>query len=736
MEILSKINNFFNRTSAKNAALPPVTFDLMASDISIFERFGLSQSRGVPVKDGEAYLAYRRHELVYACINKIADVMGDAEIVVERRRRDGEWESVAGHALTALFRRPNGEQTGRDLRRLLIQSEQCTGLFYVYVNRSGAGIPAEIQVLHPSRVNPRKDSNGKLLYYEYLATGGRTIRLKVEDVWCRRRPDLLDQAFGFPPVKVALRSINSDIGMTDYVDAFFDSDGTPSGILSVKHALNDVQKERMKEEWRDRYGRFGRDHKGVAVLDADLDYQRIGSNLNELASEELSGRFESRICSVFGVPPNLVGAYVGLQHVTANASAKADLRNFWDNKISPELASLREWLTWFILPEFEPLDQIKADRIRVGFDISQVAFLQDDVDGIHDRARKNLQAGGWTVNEFREATGQKVDPDGDYYIQPSSVVPVSPENRSLAAFEKVEQGKEPSDGENDATGDANGQSEAADDEDEPDKRNIDDAKRRPVLTLVKKKSKSVAFDGLTLHREPTEIEKAIGLKTIVEEHKTLSAALSATLSRFRTSLIDQAVTNLDGVSTAEAAEMQLIPDLKAKKSVANVIKKAYRQGVLQIERELSSGKKDDDRGDIEDELDEITDLVISKMVSEVRSRAINGYVMLKLLLDYTVEKLRTLLKGESEKFLEQLAANTVNAAINRGRTDEGKRRSGEWKRVYYSAILDSGTCEACEEADGLEADDAADLPSVPNPECAGGANCRCMHIYVAGTEVE
>ena len=93
-----------------------------------------------------------------------------------------------------------------------------------------------------------------------------------------------------------------------------------------------------------------------------------------------------------------------------------------------------------------------------------------------------------------------------------------------------------------------------------------------------------------------------------------------------------------------------------------------------------------------------------------------------------------LLEGESIKFIDLLAENAVNAAMQRGRGDEGKRLSEEWRTVIYSAILDSGTCGTCEDADGEEADDPADLPSAPNPECAGGANCRCMHVYVAASE--
>ena len=49
--------------------------------------------------------------------------------------------------------------------------------------------------------------------------------------------------------------------------------------------------------------------------------------------------------------------------------------------------------------------------------------------------------------------------------------------------------------------------------------------------------------------------------------------------------------------------------------------------------------------------------------------------------------------------------------------------------LVYSAVLDNATCQPCGDADG-ETGQLIDLPPVPNPECPGGASCRCIHIAV------
>lgn len=670
-----------------------------------------------------AFMAYRSHELVYACINKIADVMNDVEIIVEKQNSKKEWDKVDGHPLPGMFKRPNKLQTGRDFRRLLVQSEQSSGIFYIAINRSGAGIPVELLILNPTRVVARTGRNSLTLsHYEYTRVDGQVINIKPEDMLIRRRPDLLDQFFGYAPLAAALKSVNSDLGLTDYVDAFFESDGTPSGILKIKNAsISDTKKEALQAQWRQKYSRGGSNQKGLAVLDENAEYQKIGSNLDELASQELSGRFESRICAVFGVPPNLVGAQVGLEHVTANATAKAELRNFWDNKISGELAALREWLTWFVLPEFEDIGLIQAEKIRVGFDLSQCAFLQEDVDGIHKRARENFRAGFWTLNETREATGMAPDKEAgdDYYVQQNTVFAISPAMRALEAEKEPEAGNDPKQPEN---------------TDSEDDANADEAENGKALTGGIQK-KTFDLDGLTLGREPQGIELVIDLKQIAADLESEKEKLAKILKRFRVSLIDQAVTKLDKLDPADAHTLVLVPDAITQKQIAKSIRSAYQAGQQQIIAELTAQAAKNIAGVLElkdDPLDqdELADLTISRIINEIQKRAVDWYTMLKLLLDYTSEKLRDKLLGESEKWIDQLAGNTANISIQYGREAEIENNLDQIDRCEYSAIMDANTCGPCGDADGETGATPADLPDTPNPDCEGGSNCRCFIIGV------
>lgn len=704
-----------------------------------WERWGLNRPTRIRYDSESAFTAYRTHELVFACINKIADVMNDAEIIVEIKNSKGEWEKKDGHMLPALFKRPNQNQTGRDVRKLMVQSEQSMGRFYAHIERSRAGIPVQMTVLNPNRVEPVYNSTEtEVIGYEYHAKNGKRVPLKIEDLLIRRRPDLLDQFNGYAPLSAALKSINSDLGFTDYVDAYFESDGTPSGILKILNQnVPETKREAIQAQWKKKYSRGGSNQKGIAVLDQNAEFQKIGANLNELESDSLSGRFESRICSVFGVPPNLVGAYVGLLHVTANATAKAELQNFWDNKISGELSVMREWLTWFVLPLFENLEAIQADKIRVGYDISNVAFLQEDVIEQHTRARENFKAGGWTLNEFRLATGMIPDPDGDYYLQPSSLAALSPENRALEAFEKVEQGKDPDDEE---TPDEEAPDEEEDDPKLPELEEDEDDPKKHLHTNLEKKT--FDLEGLILGREPRGAEILIDLKKIVSDYETEREKVSKILKKFRLELIAQAVEKLDNLTSQSAHTLTLVPDPKRRKEIAKLLRSAYQAGRDQITEEITVQqhakgnefinfqKADDAERSYLEYLEELTDGLVSRIINEITGRAVNEYLSLKLLNDYIASKLTDILIEQSEKFIDSIAGSTVNAAIAVGRDDEIKDNIDQIGEVEYSAILDANTCGPCEDADGKTAQDPLDLPQAPNPDCEGGERCRCIHVAV------
>lgn len=666
---------------------------------------------------------YARNELAFACINKIADVMNDAELTVEKLNSKNEWETIKAHPALSLLEKPNSEEIGEDFRRKMVQSENFAGLCYIRLIRPRPqAAPVGLYILNPNRVMPQMDySQNRIVEYRYTNPAGMPQTIAPEDILIRRRADLTEEFYGLAPLAVAANTIDGDEALTDYVNSFFDgADGTagiPAGILKFKRTISPEFAEMKRKLWKK-----NTKASEIQVLDDEADFQVLGAKLNELASDSIRWQNEAKICGIFGVPPILVGAYVGLRFSNQRAGVKEALTDFWYNKISPELKVLRKWLTWNFLPLFEDAGQIKAGRIRFNYDLTQMLALQEDLSDLHARARANFSAGGWTLNEFRDATGKKPDPKGDYYLQPFNLEALTPENRALTAAQKIEQGTDPTE-------------------------TAPEDSQKTLLSLKTQKTpekKTFEFEGLTLSREPTAAEKLIDLKSLVSDLDAQTEQINKSLMRFRDALIDQAARNARSRDDRTIHALTLDRDEPLSARIQASLTEAFEKGRDQIEREIGAQRNEkrlphlETKKTLEEKIREklkgVSDNLISKILNEIQSRAINLWVALKL-LDFAGEEffdeLKKRLFGESDKFVENISKAGANLAISAGRNYEISERRDEWNEVEYSAILDKNLCENCKRWDGKRSKNPEEeLPQVPNAECLGATNCRCFWITI------
>jgi hypothetical protein len=69
--------------------------------------------------------------------------------------------------------------------------------------------------------------------------------------------------------------------------------------------------------------------------------------------------------------------------------------------------------------------------------------------------------------------------------------------------------------------------------------------------------------------------------------------------------------------------------------------------------------------------------------------------------------------------------------------DEAARIMGGVSEVERSALLDSETCEPCQQMDGRRApfnSSEHDALVPPDRNCQGGPKCRCVLLYLRGEE--
>jgi len=368
------------------------------------------------------------NELVFACLHAKATASLDPRLVVQQRTAKNEYVEIPGHPMRQLIMRPNSQMTESDLMKAAIVSWDVSNPRRFYCEKKYKGnLLTELYPLNPARMTPKYAHTPARDLIGYTWSDGTLSRdYSLDELIIRSAPAWYDP----PPLPAALGNVKSDIAQTDHITAFFENGGIPPGILKYDRPLNDAKREEIRDKWRGAHGnRYSRQH-DIAVLDITAQYQEIGSKLDELSSQILRSVSESRICMVFGVPPLIVYAYVGLIRATYS-NLKEAWANFWDATMSPTFKEWRAFWTIALLPEFEYEKDILSERIRLHYDMSQVSFMQEDVDATQSRARANFQANGIDLNEFRASIGYPPKVGGEMVFA-HSAMPSQPPSGSMS----------------------------------------------------------------------------------------------------------------------------------------------------------------------------------------------------------------------------------------------------------------------------------------------------------------
>lgn len=259
------------------------------------------------------------------------------------------------------------------------------------------------------------------------------------------------------------------------------------------------------------------------------------------------------------------------------------------------------------------------------------------------------------------------------------------------------------------------------------------------LGLNHLETKSVSWEGMTLSREPTEVEK-LCIKSISQAQDAGKSSLAKILLQARSDLIAEALTAIKKLTPATYHELILTMPDKYHAEVRDQLAKVFVKGRKLVATELAaqSGKSysgvDIKQSDDEDsELDDFTDLTDSRVANDIQSRitaAASRFALLGLTGKALWDAVEKEVGDGSTGWLDRIATGAANKVLNMGRAAEAEDRKDEWEKIEYSAILDSNVCEPCAADDGQTSTNEDDLTPAPNPDCVGGDWCRCFHVFL------
>lgn len=261
------------------------------------------------------------------------------------------------------------------------------------------------------------------------------------------------------------------------------------------------------------------------------------------------------------------------------------------------------------------------------------------------------------------------------------------------------------------------------------------------LGLNHLEKKSIEWEGLTLSREPTEVEK-LCIKSIASAQEAGKASVTTVLLKLRTDLIDNALKAIKKLTPATYHELILKTPKESRAELREQLAKVFEKGrnLVALELGRQRGKSviagnafKQSQEEDDEELDDLTDLTDSRVVNDVQSRitaTAARYALLGLAGAALWEAVNKEMADGSVSYIDRAATGITNKVLAFGRSREAEDRSDEWGSVEYSAILDQNVCEPCAADDGQSAKSEDDLTDTPNPDCAGGDWCRCFHVFV------
>jgi HK97 family phage portal protein len=369
----------------------------------------------------EPYMrTYENVAWVYACVSLISDNM--ASLPFEVTSKDGK--QIKG-PLQDLLNNPNPTMSGADLIKFISQSLELTGNAYLLKDMLVGKRPTRLFPLQPElvRIESSGNADAPVLAYRYQA-GGKSVYYTPQDVIHIRYISSGDFFYGLGPISAARACIDTYRAAEKNNLKIFDNGAIPDGILSTESALDDEQRKRIAAAWNAKYRGEHNAHK-TAILEAGLKYQAIGINQRDL--EFIAGQKMTReaICSVFRVPPAMVGIYeYAPQHNTEEQ--QKILYNF---KILPSAGIVADTLARALFPLFSI-----PDGAYIWPNSSSIASI---LSSVKDKvsAASEYQRMGFTRNEVIKALDLPFPetPDGDMRYQPQYVIASQPIDMGLSA---------------------------------------------------------------------------------------------------------------------------------------------------------------------------------------------------------------------------------------------------------------------------------------------------------------
>ena len=341
---------------------------------------------------------------VYRCIEVISDSVAQLPLEPYRIDSDGCKIKFTSHpTYNLLNREPNKNMSKFTFLKTMVVSMLLTGNAYALIDRDEKGnakalyyIPTElVTILKPQNITDT---------ISYSITGMKSV---VED--CNMIHILNFTSDGYEGVSTltyARKTLGLAMDAEANAEGFFKGGANVAGILKSNAPLTTKQKESLKSSWNSAFNGSTGTPNGVAVLDADLDFQAVTVNPSDAQLLETRQFNVIDICRFFGVSPVKAFDLSRSSYSTVEATELA----FLTDTLAPLLEKIE---LEFERKLYKPSEK---DYIDVRFDTA--TLLRADKQSLANYYNTLFNIGVVSVNDIRkELDMQSVEGGNTHFVQ-------------------------------------------------------------------------------------------------------------------------------------------------------------------------------------------------------------------------------------------------------------------------------------------------------------------------------
>jgi len=259
---------------------------------------------------------YSQVELVFRCVEELVNAIQGLSLVLSTA---DEKIIESGPQYDILFNNPL-----MSWEKFIIQTVGHYALsrdvFWVFTDMVGSR-PKEIAVVSGAQMHAlthNRRTDGELIGWEFRGAGGQRANYALDEVYQLKNFNPYDRFHGVGPTSAAKLSINYSYAASLFNTSALDNAAEPGLILTSDRGLTPEEVSFLREQFDTRH-RGAAHAKRTAVLTGGMDVKTMALKMTDMQLAEISQVKDKRICTTFGVPPEIVGLGTEAQYAQGPA---------------------------------------------------------------------------------------------------------------------------------------------------------------------------------------------------------------------------------------------------------------------------------------------------------------------------------------------------------------------------------------------------------------------------------